>query len=636
MDLRNEAILVTGASRGLGKELSKAFAIRGARVVMVARGEDELRAATDEVRAAGGEAHALAFDVGDKEASYRIAGAAAALVGPPTIVIHNASTLGPLPMPLLLDTDCEELEHVLAVNLVGPFRLTKALAGSMVLRKRGLVLFLSSDAAVSAYPRWGAYGVSKAALDHLARSLASELHPVRFFAVDPGEMDTTMHADALPDSDPATLARPDDVASRLVTLVEKSDTLPNGVRLSAANFERAGSIGSTVVASKTRTLPPPRSIDAGSRTARLVRERAGVKAASAPRPRGDVRILVVDGASGATETVPRHGLARIFDPGDLVVVNDAATLPASLRGRTTRDEEVELRLIHARSERTWTAAAFGSGDYTTHTEDRPPPPRLETGDRLRFGQHLSATVTGRASSSSRLVDVELTIDGRPDAALADIWSALYRVGRPVQYAHVPEPLALWDVQNAYAARPWAVEMPSAGHALRIETMLELRNRGVEIAFVTHAAGLSSIGDASDDSTLPLPERYEVTEQTWEAIAEARARGRRVIAIGTSVARALEGGARAGTIRGTTHLRIGPGTRRAVVDGILTGLHEPGTSHHSLLGAFAKDEVLLRALEVAEREGLLGHELGDVCLLWGQPRVIDARSFEASATIARST
>ena len=240
MNIRNEAVLVTGASRGLGRELARSFARRGARVVLVARGAEELERAAREIRAEGGEAHALAFDVGEKEAVHRIAGAAAALVGPPSIVIHNASTLGPVPMPLLLDTECEDLERVLAVNLVGPFRLTKVLAGPMVLRKRGLFLFVSSDAALSAYARWGSYGVSKAAQDHLARSFAAELDPVRFFAVDPGEMDTKMHADAIPDADRASLARPVDVAERLVTIGARSGALPNGARLAAADFEPLG------------------------------------------------------------------------------------------------------------------------------------------------------------------------------------------------------------------------------------------------------------------------------------------------------------------------------------------------------------------------------------------------------------
>lgn len=240
MNIQNEAALVTGGSRGLGKEIARALAARGAKVVIVGRDEAKARSAAEELRAAtGGEVHALAFDVGEKEAAHRIAGATAALVGSPSIVIHNASTLGPLPMPLLLDTACEDLARVLDVNLVGPFRLSKILAGPMLLARRGTMLFLSSDAAVSAYPGWGAYGISKAAQDHLARSFAAELDPVRFFSVDPGEMDTQMHADAMPEADRTTLLRPAVVAERIVRILERAGELPNGARLLAADFGEA-------------------------------------------------------------------------------------------------------------------------------------------------------------------------------------------------------------------------------------------------------------------------------------------------------------------------------------------------------------------------------------------------------------
>lgn len=236
MRIPRAAAMVTGASRGLGAALGRALAREGARVALVARGEAELEAVAAEIRANGGEAHALAGDVGEPRAAVALAGAAAALVGPLDLLVHGASTLGPVPLRLLLDTDGAELERTLAVNLVGPFRLTQAVAGGMVLRGRGLVVHVTSDASVVAYPRWGAYGVSKAAFDHLARIWAAELEGtgVGFLSVDPGEMDTRMHADAVPEADRATLADPAAVAERIVALVRGSETLASGARVEAA------------------------------------------------------------------------------------------------------------------------------------------------------------------------------------------------------------------------------------------------------------------------------------------------------------------------------------------------------------------------------------------------------------------
>ncbi len=238
MNIRNKNVLVTGASRGLGRALAEHLAAAGARVVGVARGEVELVAAMSAIRAAGGEAHAVVADVAAKDAVARIAGQAAALVGPIDILIHNASTLGPTPLRLLLDTECEDLGAVLETNLVGPFRLTKLIAGPMALRGDGVIVFISSDAATSAYPRWGAYGAAKAAQDHLARILAAELEGtgVRVFAVDPGEMDTAMHAAAIPDADRAALARPADTARAIAAMIGDPARAGSGARLEAATW----------------------------------------------------------------------------------------------------------------------------------------------------------------------------------------------------------------------------------------------------------------------------------------------------------------------------------------------------------------------------------------------------------------
>jgi NAD(P)-dependent dehydrogenase (short-subunit alcohol dehydrogenase family) len=239
MELRGTAVLVTGASRGLGAALARRLAGDGARVVLLARGREELERVVADIRGAGGEAHAVVADVGDKRAPHAIAASAAALVGPVDVLVQCASTLGHVPLRPLLDTDCEALEEALQVNLVGPFRLAKLLAAPMALRGRGLIVDVTSDASVTAYPRWGAYGVSKAALDHLGRILGAELEGtgVRVVTVDPGEMDTRMHADAIPDADRAALIDPDVVAARIVRLVRAADSLANGARVEAAAWE---------------------------------------------------------------------------------------------------------------------------------------------------------------------------------------------------------------------------------------------------------------------------------------------------------------------------------------------------------------------------------------------------------------
>ena len=232
MDISGTATLITGASRGLGEALALELARQGARLVLVSRSRAALEPVLRRVREAGAEAHALEADLGAKHDIYPLAGAATALVGPIELLIHNASELGPTPLRLLLDSECEDFERVLAVNLLGPFRLSRTIAGSMAVRSRGTIVHVSSDASINAYPHWGAYSVSKAGLDHLSRLWAAELaeHGVRSFSVDPGEMDTQMHSAALPDADPRALARPADVAARIAALI-RSDTVANGGRM---------------------------------------------------------------------------------------------------------------------------------------------------------------------------------------------------------------------------------------------------------------------------------------------------------------------------------------------------------------------------------------------------------------------
>jgi S-adenosylmethionine:tRNA ribosyltransferase-isomerase len=337
-----------------------------------------------------------------------------------------------------------------------------------------------------------------------------------------------------------------------------------------------------------------------------------VKAATLPvqRPR-DARLLVVD-AAGRIAHRPRSALAELLVAGDLVVANDAATLPASLAGRhIASGATIEVRLagrasLAADDVRSFVAVVFGAGDHRTPTERRPLPPPLAPGDALALGP-LHATVV-RLLDHPRLV--ELRFAGDADAIRAGI----ARHGRPVQYAHLAAPLALWDVWTRIAALPVAFEAPSAGFVLDWQLLDRLARRGVGFATLTHAAGLSSTGDAALDARLPLDEPYRIPAGTAAAFRAAEQRGGRVVALGTTVARALEhaaaqpGGLAAGA--GVADNRLGAATRLAVVDAIVSGTHEPGTSHHDLLRAFVSAATLARVDAALETAGYRTHEFGD--------------------------
>lgn len=211
-------VAVTGGTSGLGLALVDAFQAAGAQVAFVARDAHRVKAVA--LRRPG--AHGIAGDVSRKDAIHPLAMQITSALGGIDVLVNNASSLGPVPLAPLADTDCEDFELALQTNLLGPFRLTKALLGALASaareRRPAIVVNISSDAAVSAYPGWGAYGASKAALAHLSRIWDEELreHGVRVIAHDPGDMDTPLHALALPGADPAGLKRPEQSARELL------------------------------------------------------------------------------------------------------------------------------------------------------------------------------------------------------------------------------------------------------------------------------------------------------------------------------------------------------------------------------------------------------------------------------------
>ena len=221
-------IAITGGTSGLGLALVREFSARGARVAFLARHAGPVA----KVELENKNTHGIVADVSDKDAIYPAALQILGELGGLEILINNASDLGPVPLALLADTNCEDLEKAIATNVLGPFRLTKALLGALSASARegrlALVVNISSDAAVTPYPKWGAYGASKAALRHLTEIWNQELsvEGVRFLSFDPGDMDTPMHALAVADADRTALKTAEAAARELISTIGTALTRP--------------------------------------------------------------------------------------------------------------------------------------------------------------------------------------------------------------------------------------------------------------------------------------------------------------------------------------------------------------------------------------------------------------------------
>ena len=330
----------------------------------------------------------------------------------------------------------------------------------------------------------------------------------------------------------------------------------------------------------------------------------------------DAKLLVVDSQRNIIH-VPRTAFVEFLRPDDLVIANDAATLPASLKG--VHDETgaaIEVRLAGRQSLNPldvsrFSAIVFGAGDFHTRTEDRALPPPLHAGDTLVLGS-LRATVE-ELLGHPRLVS--LLFNGTAD----EIWAGLASHGRPIQYSHLQTSLELWDVWTRIAGPPVAFEPPSAGFILDWRVLAAIRKHRANFATITHAAGISSTGDEELDRLLPFDEPYYIPETTARAVRLMRELGGRVIAVGTTVVRALEAAATDGNHvlsgAGVAKGRIGPATHLHVVDAILSGTHEPGTSHYELLRAFLDDSTLERATAELTSHDYRTHEFGDSVLIF---------------------
>ena len=318
----------------------------------------------------------------------------------------------------------------------------------------------------------------------------------------------------------------------------------------------------------------------------------------------DLNLMVVAGDS--SPRVLKFGeMEHLISPNDLLVMNTSGTIPACL---WTLDKKTEIRLAAFAGENlkdfsTWWVVSFGFGSWRMPTENRGLPGCFALGDEILFSKNLRATVVDVHPQHSRLMKVQFNGAG--------VLDQIYRLADPIQYSYHSEKLKLWDVQTLLSQVPISVEAPSALFGFSYERLLSLN---CEKAFLVHGAGLSSTGDESLDRLLPLPEYFEIPEETLKAIQLCRRCGGRVIAVGTTVTRALESYGLHGTSRGLTDMKLGRNCRLRVVDSLLTGFHNPGTSHFELEEALLSPSVLRAGFELAEKCGFLGHEYGDLVLL----------------------
>jgi S-adenosylmethionine:tRNA ribosyltransferase-isomerase len=315
--------------------------------------------------------------------------------------------------------------------------------------------------------------------------------------------------------------------------------------------------------------------------------------------RDDVRLLVST-PGGHTHTTFRE-LTRFLDRGDLVVVNDSATMPASLRAKGGPGDFV-LNV----------STRFGPTVWLTEprwSSSRPGPLPLQAGEIIGACDQRVRLIAPYPGAE-RLWFVE-----------GDLAKAMARCGEPIRYGYVEHPQPLSAYQSVFARAPGSAEMPSAARPFTSEVVALLRDRGVGIAKIRLHTGVSSLEIEEEDIEQHVwaPEPFRVSPATADAVNAARERGGRVVAIGTTVVRALESAWSAHEERvvgsaGFTRVVVHPGRGVHAVDGLLTGFHDPGASHLAMLYAVAGKDLVRAGYEEAVRGGYKWHEFGDSHLL----------------------
>jgi S-adenosylmethionine:tRNA ribosyltransferase-isomerase len=327
---------------------------------------------------------------------------------------------------------------------------------------------------------------------------------------------------------------------------------------------------------------------------------AGLAATAPPARRDGVRLLVA--RPGGVEHARFSALGTFLAPGDLLVVNTSGTLAAAVDGIRHDGRAVTVHFAAALDDGSWVVEVRPARGATG------PVPDARPGDVITLPDDVRVTLAGaRPAGQLRLWRAGIGVEG-------GLAAYLERHGRPIRYAYVPAQYPLADYQTVFAREPGSAEMPSAGRPFTAELVTDLVTRGIGIAPITLHTGVSS----QDPGEPPQPERYSVPAATARAVNLTRAGGGRVVAVGTTVTRALESAADSrGVSRGRsgwTGLVLGQDRPARVVSGLVTGWHAPGASHLDLLAAVAGAGLVDRAYEEAVRACYLWHEFGDSCLL----------------------
>jgi S-adenosylmethionine:tRNA ribosyltransferase-isomerase len=339
-------------------------------------------------------------------------------------------------------------------------------------------------------------------------------------------------------------------------------------------------------------------------------DRSATSAASEPPEahgvaRDEVRLLVA--RAGGVRHALFADLGRYLRPGDLMVVNNSRTLPAAVDG-VRAGEPIVIHFSTALAENVWVVELRPATNATGHLPDVRPGERVDlpaVGALVLGSSYPKPGVDGGRLWTARVV---LEGSGR------GVVSYLARYGRPIRYSYVPREWPLDDYQTVFALRPGSVEMPSAARPFSTKLVTELVASGVMITPITLHAGVSS----AEPGEPPFAERFDVPPVTAAMVNLTRANGGRVIAVGTTVTRALESAVGDGRVvrpaAGWTDLVLGPGRPVRVVDGLVTGWHDAGASHLLLLEAVAGAELVATAYAEAVEHGYLWHEFGDSALL----------------------